>query len=61
MGDEKEAKALITACCSMNYDGKYFARELAEEQTLENLELFGNKLAKIHDQHFKGTERCKCI
>ena len=42
---EEEAKALIVAACPLNYDGEYFSRELAQEQTLENLQAFSDKLA----------------
>jgi hypothetical protein len=33
----------------MGYDGHYYARELAEEQTLENLQLFSDKLQRCWD------------
>jgi hypothetical protein len=42
---EEEAKALIVTACPLNYDGEYFSRELAQEQTLENLQAFSDKLA----------------
>ena len=42
---EEEAKALIVAACPLNYEGEYFSRELAQEQTLENLQAFSDKLA----------------
>lgn len=32
--------------CPMTMDGKYISRELATEQTLENLWLFSDKLAQ---------------
>lgn len=35
-------------CCPMNYEGKYYSRELAQEQTLENLQLFSDKLDKMY-------------
>lgn len=43
---EQEAHDLIVLCCPMGYDGKYYARELAEEQTLENLQKFSDTLAR---------------
>jgi hypothetical protein len=42
---EEEAKELIVMCCPLGYDGHYYARELAHEQTLENLQRFSDKLA----------------
>ena len=41
---EEEATSLITLCCPMNIRGEYYARELAEEQTLENLQKISDKL-----------------
>jgi hypothetical protein len=40
-----EAKELIALACPMSVDGHYYARELAREQTLENLQIFSDKLA----------------
>jgi len=40
-----EARRLITLACPMDDSGNYYARELAEEQTLDNLQKFGDKLA----------------
>lgn len=42
---EEQAKALIVATCSLGEGGKYYARELVQEQTLENLAAFSEKLA----------------
>ena len=42
---EAEARQLITLCCPTDAAGNYFARELAEEQTLENLQRFSDRLA----------------
>lgn len=47
--DEDEAERLITAACPRDMAGNYYARELAEEQTLENLEAFSQRLQKIYD------------
>jgi hypothetical protein len=41
---EEEAKALLILTCSSNMAGEYIARELAQEQTLENLYAFGDRL-----------------
>lgn len=46
---EEEAKELIALCCPTDIAGNYYARELAEEQTLENLQLFSDKLAKGYE------------
>lgn len=43
---EAEAKALIVMTCPRNPDGTYYARELAYEQTLENLGVFSHKLKR---------------
>lgn len=60
VGDEEEARALIVAACPTNAAGQYIARELAEEQTLENLYAFGDRLAKLHDEVFKPRGFCRC-
>lgn len=53
---------LLTVACPRNYDGEFVATELAEEQTLERLYSFGERLAAIHKkikaaraQRKKGT------
>jgi len=51
---EEEAKRLIVLTCPMNVDGQYYARELAEEQTLENLQAFSDKLVKAYDYMMRG-------
>lgn len=43
---EWEAHKLITLACEMNMRGEYIAKELAQEQTLENLDAFGERLHK---------------
>jgi hypothetical protein len=43
---EEEAKALIVLTCQMDMDGHYYARELAEEQTLERLQMFSDRLQR---------------
>jgi hypothetical protein len=47
---EEEAQSLLIAACPRNRHGEYVAPELVEEQTLENLEAFGDRLAAIHDK-----------
>jgi adenylosuccinate synthase len=63
VGDEEEAKQLITLTCSRGYgptEGQYISRELSQSQTLENLELFSTKLDRAHDfMKEKGHCRCK--
>jgi len=46
---EEEAEALITLACPRGPDGNYYARELAQEQTLENLVAFSDHLQKAWD------------
>jgi len=45
---EEEARQLLVMACSTNVNGEFIARELAHEQTLENLYAFGNRLATTH-------------
>ena len=44
---EAEARTLLVAACPRGLDGEFYARELAEEQTLENLEKFGQRLEDV--------------
>lgn len=46
---EEEARKLIVLCCPRDAQGNYYARELAEEQSLENLEAFSDKLARGYE------------
>lgn len=46
---EEEADTLVTLACPTNLDNEYFAPELAEEQTLENLYAFGFRLESLHN------------
>lgn len=46
---EQEAKDLIVLCCPRDDNGVHYARELAAEQTLENLQAFSDKLARGWD------------
>lgn len=59
VGTEKEAKDLIVLCCNTNLAGEYIARELAMEQTLENLKAFGDRLDRGHEL-LKKKGRCTC-
>lgn len=42
---EEEAQMLIVMCCPRDEDGNYYARELADKQTLPNLRRFSDRLA----------------
>jgi hypothetical protein len=46
---EEEAQRLITLACETNTAGEYIARELIEEQTIDNLRAFGERLEKTHE------------
>ena len=54
---EEEARALITLTCPMDAEGHYYARELADEQTLENLQAFSDKLARAWAMMRKSIAR----
>lgn len=56
---EAEAKMLIVATCSLDLSGNYFARELAQKQTLENLKAFGDRIATVHQILVKNRS-CTC-
>jgi hypothetical protein len=56
---EREAKKLIVLACPMDDSGQYYARELAEDQTLANLYAFGDRLAALHE-HFIAAGTCEC-
>lgn len=45
---EEEAKSLLVLACETNTDGEFIARELAHDQTLENLAAFSDRLAAVH-------------
>jgi hypothetical protein len=45
---EEEAKSLLTLACERNLNGEFIARELAAEQTIDNLFAFGHRLAEAH-------------
>jgi hypothetical protein len=47
---EEEAMNLIVASCPRGLDGSYYARELLNEQSLENLQLFSDKLALNYER-----------
>lgn len=49
MDTEEEAKKLIATACQLGLDGEYYATELMEDQSLENLFAFGRRLEAIHN------------
>lgn len=46
---EEEAEMLLRTACDTNVAGEFVARELVEEQTLDNLYAFGDRLQRVHD------------
>lgn len=50
---------LITMTCPMNSNGEYIARELEEEQNLENLKHFSDRLAEMHQRMNPAICECK--
>lgn len=46
---EEEARQLIVLACPRGNDGEFYARELVENQTLENLVAFSDRLQKCWD------------
>ncbi len=57
VNNEEEAKLLIGLACPKNYDNQHFAPELAEEQTLENLYSFGDRLNDIYQKYIKRSRQ----
>lgn len=45
VNSEVEAERLLILCCPRGADGQFYARELANEQTLDNLQAFSDRLA----------------
>lgn len=46
---EEEAQSLLVMSCGTNIKGEFIARELVEEQTLENLDAFGARLEETDE------------
>lgn len=59
VADEQEARALLVRACGTNYQGEFVARELVEEQTLDHLDEFSDRLASVHDM-LVGIGKCRC-
>ncbi len=45
---EAEAEKLLVLACGRNEAGDFVARELAREQSIDNLFAFGDRLAEAH-------------
>lgn len=60
VGSEEEATRLLIMTCPRNNEGQFFVPELAQEQSLENLYAFGDKLRERHDRYLAGTDKCQC-
>jgi len=59
VGDRAEAEELVVMSCPKDYEGRHFARELAIDQTIENLYKFGEHLDLAHEV-IKKNGRCRC-
>lgn len=53
VNSEEDARKLLVATCPTNISGEFVAPELVEEQTLENLSAFSNRLAAAYARIFK--------
>ena len=47
---DEEAQSLLVASCVRGLDGEYYARELAHDQSLANLEAFALKLERNYER-----------
>ena len=45
---EDEARQVIVGTCSRGLDGEYYSHDLAQDQTLENLECLGDKMERVY-------------
>ena len=45
---KEDAEALLVLACPRNIQGEFVARELVDEQNLDNLQAFSDKLAKCY-------------
>lgn len=62
VADEQEAQELLRFACGTNVNGEFVARELAHEQTIDNLFAFGDRLKEAHDhlRALHGEVFCRC-
>jgi hypothetical protein len=51
---EEEARNLLLITCPTNIHGEFVAPELSEEQTLDNLYSFGDRLAEAYKKMKKS-------
>jgi hypothetical protein len=56
---EDEARRLVVMTCKRDLEGNLFAPELAQDQTLENLEAFSARLALAHER-LVASGSCAC-
>ena len=54
--NREEAELLVTLACPTNMDGDYYAPELAQEQTIENLHAFSHRLADLYDRFIQKSQ-----
>jgi hypothetical protein len=54
---EKEARLLLTMACQTNYQGEFVAGELVNNQNLENLQAFGDRLADMYSRYFEKGKK----
>ena len=60
VGSTEEANALLVLTCPRDLKMRFVARELAGEQTLENLAAFSDRLAAAHEALVRQG-RCDCV
>ena len=51
--DEEEAEQLLVLACPTNNNGDFVAVELAEEQTMDNLRAFSDRLEELYDRYVR--------
>lgn len=59
MDTEEEAERLLIATCPRNRNGEFVAPELAEEQTLDRLYAFSDRLHEVHER-MRERGACTC-
>ena len=59
VSDEQEARDLLVRACGTNLQGEFVAAELVEEQTLDNLAAFSDRLDGVHTL-LREAGRCRC-
>lgn len=55
----EEAERLVIMACPRGDDGQLYSRELAQQQDLDTLFAFGEKLHKYHER-LKEVGQCAC-